>query len=241
MAKKIFVLTDNKIWLEKIKDWKPNHVTSVRLFCSPKGASLFKDEIESGSISVIDVVKDEKWIIENFDIGISCHCKQIFSKNLVESLPCFNFHPGFNPYNRGWFPQVFSILNKKPVGATLHKMDAEIDHGAIIAQTYVEIYEWDTSGTVYDRILDAEFNLFESQIESIINASFKSVPAKGEGNYNSFLDFKELCRIDLDKKLTFGEAIDYLRALTFEGYENAYFISRNGRKVFISLEIRADE
>ena len=71
-------------------------------------------------------------ITNNYNLIISLHCKQIFPSNLVKSITCINIHPGYNPYNRGWFPQVFSIINSKPIGATIHVMDENIDHGPII-------------------------------------------------------------------------------------------------------------
>src|SRR5687768_5901648 len=76
-------------------------------------------------------------IIKAYDLVISLHCKQLFPAELVKAVRCINIHPGYNPYNRGWFPQVFSIINKLPAGATIHEIDEEIDHGKIIAQQQV--------------------------------------------------------------------------------------------------------
>jgi len=93
-------------------------------------------------------VKDEETknkIISDYDLVFSLHCKQIFPKRLVENVCCINFHPGLNPYNRGWYPQAFSIINGLPDGSTIHLMDSEVDHGAIIAQKKVDIKVSDTS------------------------------------------------------------------------------------------------
>lgn len=73
-------------------------------------------------------------IIGLYDLVFSLHCKQIFPKKLVDEVTCINFHPGFNPFNRGWYPQSFSIINGMPAGATIHKMDENVDSGEIIAQ-----------------------------------------------------------------------------------------------------------
>ena len=77
------------------------------------------------SFPTINVKDDGPWIIENFDVVISGHCKQLFPEKLVNGALCINIHPGLNPHNRGWFPQVFSILNGKPLGATIHVIDEE--------------------------------------------------------------------------------------------------------------------
>lgn len=238
---KIFVVTDNRAWFKKIDDWRSGKQSTIEIFCSPKGVSLFTKELENGSISSIDLKSHHPNLIRDYDVGISCHCKQIFPAELVSSIKCFNIHPGLNPYNRGWFPQVFSILNGLPVGATIHEMDEKIDHGFIVASEKVEILDSDTSRNVYDKIIEAEFRLFDSHIDNILAGNYCRFSPKGEGNYNSISDFKKLCQIDLDERVTFRGAINYLRAMTFDGYNNAYFYDSYGKKVYVSINISSEE
>lgn len=235
----IFFVTDNKIWFDFLNEWRKKRLDDISLFCSPAGSAIFIDEIDRGLISIIDIKLESVELKEKFDIGFSCHCKQIFPKVLVESIPCFNFHPGFNPENRGWFPQVFSIINGKPAGATLHKMDCEIDHGPIIERTRVEINNWDTSKSVYDRVLNEEFKLFDKWIDRILTGDYEETNLDSVGNYNSITDFKNLCEIDLEKKVTFKEAIDYLRAMTFDGYDNAFF-KADDQNIYVSINLKVE-
>lgn len=236
----IFFLTDNKLWFSFLDSWRGERKESISIFCSPEGGDIFPEEINHGQISVIDVKNNVDALSFNFDVGFSCHCKQIFPKTLVESIPCFNFHPGLNPHNRGWFPQVFSIINGKPVGATVHKMDHKIDHGPVVAQKAIDINSWDTSRTVYDRILKAEFELFDIWVDHLLSGNFKEVALDSAGNYNSISDFKDLCEIDLERKVSFKEAIDYLRAMSFDGYDNAFFYDQSGRKIYVSISLKAN-
>ena len=53
-------------------------------------------------------------------------------------------------------------------------------------------------------------------------------------------DFKTLCRLEPDQKLTWQEAIDFLRAMTFQGYRNAYFYDKEGNKVFVEIRLEKD-
>ena len=237
---KIFFITDNKVWFEKIKSWRSTRSEQVEIFCSPKGKVLFEKEVEAGQLSPLDLRSDYEKLLHDYEVGFSCHCKQIFPAELVEKVKCFNFHPGLNPYNRGWFPQVFSIINGLPVGATVHKMDDEIDHGWIVAQQEIQVSEADTSKSVYDKIMEAEFKLFDELIDKIISGQIDCSFPGNEGNYNSISDFKELCKIDLNQKVTFREAINYLRAMTFDSYDNAFFCDKNGRRVYISLNIKPE-
>lgn len=234
----IFFITDNKVWFDFLNEFRKKKLYDISIFCSPAGAAIFVDEIDRGIVSIIDLKLESVELKESFDIGFSCHCKQIFPKVLVEGMPCFNFHPGFNPENRGWFPQVFSIINGKPAGATLHRMDCDIDHGPIIERTRVEINNWDTSKSVYDRVLSEEFKLFEKWIGRILTDDYEETNLDAVGNYNSITDFKNICEIDLEKKVTFKEAIDYLRAMTFDGYDNAFFKADDDQNIYVSINLK---
>jgi methionyl-tRNA formyltransferase len=179
-------------------------------------------------------------LIDSFDLIISCHSRQIFPAKLVNSVRCINIHPGLNPYNRGWYPQVFSIIKKMPLGATIHEMDDQIDHGNIITQKEIELCSWDTSLTAYNKVIQAEVELMNEFIEDIINGTYHATPMQSEGNYNSKEDFKKLCELDLDESMTVRDVIDKLRALTHGDYKNAYFIDDNSNKVYVSIELKIE-
>ncbi len=147
------IITDNIIQYERFKRLiidKGRKDLTVKFCHSPIRSALWD---HSDAIEVIDVKKDTARIAANFDLVISIHCLQLFPKNLVNSVRCINIHPGYNPINRGWYPQVFSIINNLPIGATIHEMDEELDHGPIIARKMVQKFDWDTSLTLYDRVL----------------------------------------------------------------------------------------
>ena len=236
--KKIFVITDNEIILNEFKniiDCKNN--IEVAYYCSHKSEKYFKKDIGDNHIKAIVMKENTDYFINNYDLGISCHSKQLFPAKLVNSMLCINIHPGLNPYNRGWFPQVFSIINKLPIGATIHVMDEEIDHGDIIIQEEVEINSFENSFDVYSKVQKKDMELFTKVIDDILNNKFTRITPRSEGNYNSIHDYKSMCKIDLNKKVTMKEAIDYLRAMTHPPYKNSYFTDENGNKVFISVEL----
>ncbi|MGF6434983.1 dTDP-4-amino-4,6-dideoxyglucose formyltransferase [Kosakonia sp. 1610] len=176
-------------------------------------------------------------IISTKDLVLSLHCKQIFPHELVRYVTCINIHPGLNPYNRGWFPQVFSIINGLPAGATIHLMDEDVDHGPIIYQKTVPVLESDTSLSVYRKVIAAEKNLLNTHFANLVLGEYQSVSTMQEGNYNNIADFKALCAIDLNHVGTMAEHLNLLRALTHGTLENAYFISNDGKKHFVRITI----
>ena len=158
--------------------------------------------------------------------------------DLISKLKCINIHPGYNPYNRGWYPQVFSIIHNLPIGATIHEIDEKLDHGAIIDREIVEKYSYDTSETLYNRILTKEIELLEKNIESIIFNTYQVIIPESEGNLSLKKDFNDLLELDLDESTTVRKVIDKLRALTHGNYNNAYFIDDiTGQKIYIGVTL----
>ncbi len=163
----------------------------------------------------------------SFQLLLSIHCKQIVPKEIVESVKCFNLHPGFNPYGRGWYPHIFSIIEKRPVGATLHIMDTEIDHGPIIDRLEVPVYSDDTSLEVYERILEVEKKLLEKNLLKIIEGRESFFQPEEEGVVRTIKDFKKLCKLDLKSVDTFESHLNILRALSHGDFFNAYYTDQN--------------
>ena len=180
-------------------------------------------------------------IIQNYSKVISIHCKQIFPAALVQGLKCYNLHPGYNPINRGWYPQVFSIITKNIIGATLHEIDDEIDSGRIIAREILPTFSWDTSLSIYNQLQILELKLFEENIVSIIEDSYNSFLPEGPGNIYFKKDFQNLCELDLSQRVSISEALDLLRALSHSPYKNAFYVDpKTKKKVFVSLTLRPE-
>jgi methionyl-tRNA formyltransferase len=191
------------------------------------------------SIKPLNLLKEVKNIIKTYDLVISLHSKQIFPPLLIKNVRCVNFHPGLNPHNRGWFPHVFSIINGLPIGATIHEIDEELDHGGIIAQKEVKLKLYDTSSTAYKRIIKAELKLMDKHLEAIIRNTYSTIPLPHEGNINYQKTFEKLCEIDLNEKGTFQDFFDRLRALSHVGYNNAYIIEPETKeKIYLELKIK---
>lgn len=185
---------------------------------------------------------DIKLILDKYDLIISVHCKQFFPKEVVGNVRCINVHPGYNPINRGWFPQVFSIIHDLPIGATIHEIDEKLDHGPIIARSLVEKYDYDTSETLYDRVIISELELIDEYLPLILKNQYSVTIPENEGQLFLKKDFNNLLEIDLEKNYTAGEFIKKLRALTHGGHKNAYYFDKkSGKKVFISVKITVDE
>jgi methionyl-tRNA formyltransferase len=220
------VVTDNRHTLEWIQELARMH-GEIDIVQSPRGS------LES--VPKMDVRLQWREISDRYALVMSVHCKQIFPADLVRATRCVNVHPGFNPYHRGWYPHVFSMIGGGPAGATIHEMDEQIDHGPIIVQKRYEIQPWDDSASVYRAILTLERELIFENYPSIKAGKYTATLPGESGNLNSKKDFEALCRLDLNERGTFGEVINRLRACTHGDYKNAYFVTGEGRRVYVRL------
>jgi len=236
----LLVLTDNLQMLGEFRTRAVHHRhTHFHYAFSPENEQA--DEFIRRGCFPLSVHKDLEQILHDYTKVLSIHSKQVFPAKLVNTLPCYNLHPGLNPYNRGWSPQVFSILNKLPLGATLHEMVEKVDAGPIIDQIEVKVESWDTSETAYAKVIAAECQLLDIHLGSILNSNYSARAPHKKGNFNTLSSFQALMPLDLNETATFGECIDRLRALSHPPYWNAYFIDENGRKVFVRVETFVEE
>ena len=197
------------------------------------------NQIDSVSIKSYDLTASEivDKLIKEFDLILSLHCKQIFPFKLVSRVKCINVHPGYNPINRGWFPQVFAIKNNLKFGATIHEMDEKIDNGLIIDRIVVPINKWETSLEVYNKVIFAELDLLSKNLNNILENNYSGFQPVERSNVFYKKDFKRLCVLDLNKVATFEEFIDHLRAVSHGKYRNAYFYDNDGNKIYIKIEL----
>ncbi|PJE22318.1 MAG: hypothetical protein CK431_17205 [Mycobacterium sp.] len=189
----------------------------------------------------LDVKGGVAEILRRYDLVFSLHCKQIFPAALLDGVRCVNVHPGLNPYNRGWFPQVFSIIDGQQAGVTIHEMDGQLDHGPIIVQRECPIESWDTSGSVYARLLAIERELVLEHFAAIRDGSYRAQPMATEGNLHLKKDFERLRQLDLDEQGSFGQFLNRLRALTHDEFRNAWYVDSSGRKVFVRVVLEPED
>ena len=237
------VITDNRLlWQQFAGIVADENVDSLfRYYFSPSNKPFLAEFVERSDFQPIDVKTDWRRIVQGFDLVISLHCKQIFPAQLARAVKCINIHPGLNPYNRGWFPQIFSIINKLPFGATIHVIDEHLDHGPIIDQEEVPLFAWDTSLTAYNRVIEAELRLVRKNLKKILCGEYTCRQPDKEGNLNLARDFQRLRHLKMDEVGTFQSFIDRLRALTHGEYLNGYFLDESGKRVFVKVELQPEE
>ena len=175
----------------------------------------------------------------NPDIGVSILFDYILEPSFLDIFDgeVINLHPAYLPYNRGQYPNVWSIVDGTPAGTTLHYIDPEIDTGDIIARKSVDVEPVDTGKTLYTKLEQASLELLKETWPAIASGSVSRVEqTKQEGTYHRTADVEEIDEIDLDEKYTARDLINILRARTFPPHESAYF-EENGEKVYVRINL----
>ena len=174
----------------------------------------------------------------NAEIGVSVLFGYILRKSVRDLLPrgCVNLHPGYLPYNRGAYPNVWSIVERTPAGATLHYVDDGIDTGDIVAQNRVDVAITDTGESLYRRLEDACFEVFTAAWPLLREGRAACQPQRDVGSCHRVRDVDQLDAIDPDATYTARRLIDILRARTFPPHRGAY-LRHGNRKVYVSLAL----
>jgi methionyl-tRNA formyltransferase len=242
----VLVISDNKqiaqITQDIIESLNNFNDITFEFYCSA-GSDLEHIEVNGRKYMTIDVKRQMDEIIKkDYLLVLSAHCRQIFPKRLVDNVRCINIHPGYNPYNRGMYPHVFSILNGLPTGATLHEMTSEVDGGPIIDQQIVEISLSDTSESLYNKIIALEETILVKNMRNILLGTYETREVVERGNLNTKKDFELLREVKLSDKDTFENHLNRLRALSHGDRKNLYFIDPdNGKKIWIKLNLEEDQ
>jgi len=154
-------------------------------------------------------LRDESFVSElkslEIDLGIVVAFRMLPEKiwNLPK-LGTFNLHASLLPQYRGAAPIHWAVIKgEKETGVTTFFLQHEIDTGEIILQEKVEIHEKDTTGTMYEKLMNigAELvlktvNLVEkgnyiTQKQITNNIELKSAPKV----------FKEMAEIDCNESV----------------------------------------
>lgn len=107
-------------------------------------------DIKANSVNSAEFYNEIKKL--NPDMIIVGSWGEKFKKDILNLVPCINFHPALLPKNRGANPYFWSIyLNQKVTGLTIHFMNEKFDKGDIILQEAITIDENETGESLKDK------------------------------------------------------------------------------------------
>ncbi|MCS7064113.1 MAG: hypothetical protein NZM04_08765 [Methylacidiphilales bacterium] len=173
------------------------------------------------------------------DIGVCAYFGFILKKEIINIFQrgIVNIHPSYLPYNRGAHPNVWSIIDETPAGASIHWIDEGIDSGDIIDRIKIDIDITDTGESLYYKLEEACICIFKKNWCDIkYGRHGRTRQNLSEGTFHRVADLSSVSYIDLNRWYKAKDIIDQIRALTFRGYKGAYIVE-NGERIYLRLEL----
>ena len=219
----------------------------VGLVVHPDGQSRCMDRVISAmapeQVIVGDSLGNEHTLKQlkewEADIAVSILFDYILRPEVIQVFPdgVINLHPSYLPYNRGQYPNVWSIVENTPAGVTMHYVDEGIDTGDVIAQRKISVDATDTGESLYRKLEVEMVSLFKGTWEKIRTRTNVRVQQPADkGTSHRTRDVNGIDCIDRDKIYRAGDLIDVLRARTFPPYRGAYF-EVDGKRVYLRLQL----
>ena len=129
---------------------------------------------------------------------ISYGYKYLITKDIIDIFKgkIINLHISFLPFNRGYYPNLWSHLEGSPSGVTIHLINEQIDGGEILLQKQVEIDPKKHS-------FRSSYFILRKEIELLLKSNWKSlklgeIPGKisiNEGSYKNKKDGDEILQL----------------------------------------------
>ncbi|MHA2390829.1 MAG: phosphoribosylglycinamide formyltransferase [Promethearchaeota archaeon] len=119
-----------------------------------------REEFDQKMIDVLDKYGCELIVLVGYMRFVSCLFIEHFKGNVM------NIHPALLPSFKGMHAHEDALAyGVKVSGVTVHFVDIHEDHGPIIIQKAVPVYDTDTKETLGPRILEWEHKAFPKAIE----------------------------------------------------------------------------
>jgi methionyl-tRNA formyltransferase len=117
-------------------------------------------------------------------------------------------------------------------------MTESVDSGEIIARKKIHSRPDDTANTLYQRALEAEFELFKEIWPSLVDFSYDTTSqSEGNSTAHSKSDLDEIRPINLDESIQARDLIRKLRALTTNDISEAAYFEQDGKRYRIQVDI----
>ncbi|MFX1305120.1 MAG: phosphoribosylglycinamide formyltransferase [Promethearchaeota archaeon] len=137
-----------------------NHNIPYILIESDQYLHIQREEFDQRMIDVLKQYECELIVLVGYMRLVSKTFIKAFNGNVM------NIHPALLPSFRGMHAHRDALeYGVKVSGATVHFIDVEADHGPIIIQKCVPVYDTDTEETLGPRILEWEHKIFPKAIE----------------------------------------------------------------------------
>ena len=154
----------------------------------------------------------------------------------VAKRDSINLHPGYLPYNKGFYYYAWAELDGTPAGVSIHRMVSEVDAGPIISQSRVRVDKADTGVVIYDKHVQESIRLFQATWPSLEDQSYHVFPQRHRGTFKKIAQADAVRELDPEQRYTARELVDLLRVFTF-GERGGCTIELDGKRYSVAVSL----
>jgi methionyl-tRNA formyltransferase len=125
-----------------------------------------------------------------------------------------NLHPGYLPFNQGFYYYVWAVLDGTPAGVSIHRMEPAVDAGELISQMKVAIEPSDTGDAIYRKHEDTSIRLFAATWPQLAAGDYKSYEQRHRGTRHKIKETLALAQIDPFERIRAIDLLNRLRVTT---------------------------
>ena len=125
--------------------------------------------------------------LNSIDFIVSYGYSKIIKKEVIKYIKysIINLHISFLPYNRGYYPNLWSFIDGTPSGVTIHRIDEGIDTGEILFRKQIiidrRIHTFKSSYKILRKEIE---NLFSISWINIRQGDCKVIKTKSKGTFH---------------------------------------------------------
>ena len=175
-------------------------------------------------------------LVNNCAFGVSVLFSHLLPKDFLANagIKFYNLHPSLLPENRGSDPIPWSIIEKRPIGVTIHEIDSGLDTGNICYQQEVTSSLGQTAGDLYESCLN-QLKLLFSRFLNEWPTKLVSRPQTGTPTSHKSSDLEELRESLLVNSSEIEKSVRIIQALTFNDGRSAILRASDGHLWRISV------
>ncbi len=188
-------------------------------------------------LDIIEIPENE--IAEyNPDLIIVAFYDRILPEDIyrIPRMGSWNLHLGDAEHYRGAYPNIWALRNGETVYAvTLHRIDAGIDTGEILAKRSFPVSPAITGRELYDMMTDEGMKLFRQYYNCLASGKAPGI-ARVQDSTEAVTHYRKELSHELYPP---EEFINSVRALTFPPFPPPYFMI--GKRKFIIVEEQPED
>ena len=186
-------------------------------------------------------MEDERFLdlVNSCEVGVSAYFGHVLPSDLISrfSRGIINLHPSYLPVGKGAHPIVWSLLERKIQGVTIHLMDSGIDTGAILWQSEISTSLSDTSGDIYQKASEVLLQNAIPKMLDWIDEKIELTPNLDNGSTHKSGDLDALLEKEISDIDSLENHINWINALNFSNGKNAIVRDSQGNRWSIELNM----